>query len=486
MSAAGHHGVCENDYMHIAGDPKFQKMLASNSGGNERLIFSIIGVKVNRKGKSQERALVVTNRAIYNTIPSDIRKCQRRIPLDKLHHLTVSNSCDNFVMHIIGEYDYYFNCARLEILGRVMSDALFQLCSRSLRVDAVSVVDLTDYVITKELAKAGKAWRDDFVSRPVSTPFALKSAMQAELVKKTHVTSPDTVDKDSAAKAASRASPISPRLKESDALPARGGGAEKQSIFEQAKMKRSAKDFDMLKVLGKGAFGKVLLVRDKATKAVYAMKMLHKSVILERQQTDHTKSERHTLEEISHPFIVNLRFAFQTPTKLYLVMDYCSGGELFFHLKHSGIFGINRSKLYCAEIASALGQLHSAHIIYRDLKPENILLDAEGHIRLTDFGLAKESMGAGAVTHTFCGTPEYLAPEILLNKGHDKAVDWWSLGILLYEMLFGLPPFYSENLNEMYRGIISAPLTFPTEFPIAQEVIDIIRGFLTRDPQVCF
>ena len=169
--------------MRINGDPKFQKMLASNSGGNERLVFSIIGVKVNRKGKSQERALLVTNRAIYNTIPSDIRKCQRRIPLEKLHHLTVSNSCDNFVrahsrslnprhsrishihirripssthltsvlqvLHVIAEYDYYFNCPRLEILGRIISDALFQLCNRSLRVDVVTAIDLTDYVISK-------------------------------------------------------------------------------------------------------------------------------------------------------------------------------------------------------------------------------------------------------------------------------------------------------------------------------------------------
>jgi len=200
-----------------------------------------------------------------------------------------------------------------------------------------------------------------------------------------------------------------------------------------------------------------------------------------KNQVEHTKSERHTLEDVGHPFIVTLKYAFQTPQKLYLVMDYMSGGELFFHLKREGVFSEDRARIYAAEIASALGHLHSKKIIYRDLKPENILLDSEGHIRLTDFGLAKEAMDARGHTNTFCGTPEYLAPEILLNKGHGKAVDWWSLGTLLYEMLAGLPPFYSENLNEMYKNILEAGLTFPEEIgPAGQE---LLKGLLDRNPE---
>lgn len=147
-----------------------------------------------------------------------------------------------------------------------------------------------------------------------------------------------------------------------------------------------------------------------------------------------------------------------------MVLDYMAGGELFFWLKKDRRFSENRARLYTAEITLALEALHSANIIYRDLKPENILLDAEGHIRLTDFGLSKDGItGAGAEggTKTFCGTPEYLAPEILENKGHGKAVDWWSLGTLLYEMLCGLPPYYDTNVQRMYHKILHAPLKFP-------------------------
>jgi len=144
-----------------------------------------------------------------------------------------------------------------------------------------------------------------------------------------------------------------------------------------------------------------------------------------------------------------------------MVLDYFNGGELFFHLKREGRFSEKRSKFYAAEICSALECLHSKGIIYRDLKPENILLDYEGHIKLTDFGLSKDSLKGEMITHTFCGTPEYLAPEVLQQQGHGKAVDWWSFGTLLYEMMTGLPPFYNQNLNIMYERILHAPIPLP-------------------------
>jgi len=222
-------------------------------------------------------------------------------------------------------------------------------------------------------------------------------------------------------------------------------------------------------------------VRKKDTEEILALKTLQKELVIAKNQVQHTKSERHALEDVSHPFIVRMKYAFQTPQKLYLVMEYMSGGELFFHLKRDGLFSEERARFYTAEIASALGHLHSHKIIYRDLKPENILLDADGHIRLTDFGLAKEAMDARGHTNTFCGTPEYLAPEILLNKGHGKAVDWWSLGTLLYEMIAGLPPFYSENLNEMYKNILEAPLEFTEE--ISPHARSVLSGFLQRIPE---
>jgi len=209
-------------------------------------------------------------------------------------------------------------------------------------------------------------------------------------------------------------------------------------------------DFELLKVIGKGSFGKVMQVKKKDDGQIYAMKVLRKEAIIARKQVDHTRAEKAILQKIEHPFIVKLNYAFQTEDKLYMVLDFVNGGELFFHLKKEGKFSEERVRLYSAEIALALHHLHSRDIVYRDLKPENILIDADAHICITDFGLSKEII-SDEVTHTFCGTPEYLAPEVLKGQGHGCPVDWWSLGTLIYEMLTGLPPFYSQNINIMYQ-----------------------------------
>ncbi|KNC52144.1 AGC protein kinase [Thecamonas trahens ATCC 50062] len=251
-------------------------------------------------------------------------------------------------------------------------------------------------------------------------------------------------------------------------------------IYTKTGGKVCAQDFDMLKVIGKGSFGKVMQVRKKDTGQVMALKILKKSMLIERNQVEHTMSERQIMHKISHPFIVNLLYAFQTPEKLYLVMEYVNGGELFFHLKNEGRFSEERVKLYVAELSCALGHLHSFDIVYRDLKPENILLDHEGHIKITDFGLSKQFESPNETTETFCGTPEYLAPEILQGKGHGKGVDWWSLGTLMYEMLTGLPPFYSQNVNVMYQKILGGTLTFPDI--ISADAREVLEGMLNRDP----
>lgn len=248
----------------------------------------------------------------------------------------------------------------------------------------------------------------------------------------------------------------------------------------------SINDFDLLKVLGKGSFGKVMLVKkkDDPTETLYALKTLRKAELVKRNQLAHTSTERTILQSIHCPFLVHLVYAFQTPEKLYMVIDYMAGGELFFWLKRERRFSENRCRLYTAEISCALEALNDANIIYRDLKPENILLDADGHLRLTDFGLAKGGIsgsGAEGGTKTFCGTPEYLAPEILENKGHGKAVDWWAMGTLLYEMLSGLPPFYDTNVQRMYHKILHDPLKFPKgDKALSEPARDILRGLLER------
>ncbi|KAI8495889.1 PREDICTED: serine/threonine-protein kinase Sgk3-like isoform X2 [Branchiostoma belcheri] len=241
-------------------------------------------------------------------------------------------------------------------------------------------------------------------------------------------------------------------------------------------------DFDFLKVIGKGSFGKVLLARHKTDSNFYAVKVLQKKVIMKRNEAKHIMAERNVLlKNLKHPFLVGLHYSFQTPDKLYFVLDYVNGGELFFHLQRERYFPEPRARFYAAEIASALGYLHSLNIIYRDLKPENILLDSQGHVVLTDFGLCKEGIEASATTSTFCGTPEYLAPEVLRKQAYDRSVDWWCLGAVLYEMLYGLPPFYSRDTAEMYENILYKPLKLRTN--ISPAARHILEGLLQKEKE---
>lgn len=238
--------------------------------------------------------------------------------------------------------------------------------------------------------------------------------------------------------------------------------------------------FELLKVIGKGSFGKVMQVRKRDTSRIYAMKTLRKAHIVSRSEVTHTLAERTVLAQVNCPFIVPLKLSFQSPDKLYLVLAFVNGGELFHHLQQEGRFSEERSRFYAAELLLALEHLHGFQVIYRDLKPENILLDYTGHIALCDFGLCKLNMDDDKTTHTFCGTPEYLSPEILLGQGYTKAVDWWTLGVLLYEMLVGLPPFYSEDVNEMYRKILQDPLRFPED--VHSDARALLTLLLLRDP----
>ncbi|RXG43434.1 hypothetical protein VDGE_00776 [Verticillium dahliae] len=247
--------------------------------------------------------------------------------------------------------------------------------------------------------------------------------------------------------------------------------------------KLQIEDFELLKLVGKGSFGKVMQVRKKDTHRIYAVKTIRKAHIISRSEVAHTLAERSVLAQINNPFIVPLKFTFQSPAKLYFVLAFINGGELFHHLQKEQRFDVNRSRFYTAELLCALECLHGFNVIYRDLKPENILLDYQGHIALCDFGLCKLDMKDEDRTNTFCGTPEYLAPELLMGQGYQKTVDWWTLGVLLYEMLTGLPPFYDENTNEMYRKILSEPLHFPGHDIVPPAAKDLLIKLLNRKPE---
>ncbi|KAI9913102.1 hypothetical protein PsorP6_006012 [Peronosclerospora sorghi] len=244
----------------------------------------------------------------------------------------------------------------------------------------------------------------------------------------------------------------------------------------------SVSDFDLIKVIGKGSIGKVFLVRKKDTLVVYAMKVLRKKNVVRHGLEEHIKTERLILEEIDHPFIARLRFSFQTKDKLYLVTDYCSGGELFHHMSDNG-FSYELCRFYTAELVLGLEHLHQLKVAYRDLKPENILVEASGHLRITDFGLSKLNVVSDKGAQTLVGSPEYLAPEVYNMQKYGYAVDWWSLGVFVYEMLTGVHPFFDENREIMVKKIMtpgSVTTSMPPEMP--PEAASLIRGLLTFNP----
>ena len=239
-------------------------------------------------------------------------------------------------------------------------------------------------------------------------------------------------------------------------------------------------------MLSTGTFGQVYQVRKKDTQRIYAMKVLSKKVIVQKKEVAHTLGERNILVRTAmtdSPFIVALKFSFQTQTDLYLVTDYMSGGELFWHLQKEGKFNEARGKFYIAELILALQHLHQHDIVYRDLKPENILLDANGHVALCDFGLSKANLSKDATTNTFCGTTEYLAPEVLLDEqGYTKMVDFWSLGVLVFEMCCGWSPFYADDTQQMYKNIAFGKVRFPKD-TLSQAGREFVKGLLNRNPK---
>ncbi|KAL7713505.1 Protein kinase C [Entamoeba marina] len=242
------------------------------------------------------------------------------------------------------------------------------------------------------------------------------------------------------------------------------------------------KDFIHICFLGKGAYGKVFLVKMKNTDDYFAMKTIEKKQVIEYEEIEHTMSERRILSKLHHPFLVNLHYSFQTPSHLFYIIDYCPGGELYYYLQKKRSVTEEDAKFYAAQILLAIEHLHSSRIVYRDIKPENILIDSDGYLRLTDFGLSKENVGKDNTTGTFCGTPEYLAPEVVIGKNYAESVDWWGFGILIYEMIHGNAPFTSEDIQDLFQLIVHTPLKFPTESYPSLECKECITQLLVKDP----
>uniref|UniRef100_A0A8C3XJ52 Protein kinase C iota type n=1 Tax=Chelydra serpentina TaxID=8475 RepID=A0A8C3XJ52_CHESE len=265
------------------------------------------------------------------------------------------------------------------------------------------------------------------------------------------------------------------------------------SIRESGKPSSSMglQDFDLLRVIGRGSYAKVLLVRLKKTERIYAMKVVKKELVNDDEDIDWVQTEKHVFEQASnHPFLVGLHSCFQTESRLFFVIEYVNGGDLMFHMQRQRKLPEEHARFYSAEISLALNYLHERGIIYRDLKLDNVLLDSEGHIKLTDYGMCKEGLRPGDTTSTFCGTPNYIAPEILRGEDYGFSVDWWALGVLMFEMMAGRSPFdivgSSDNPDQntedyLFQVILEKQIRIPRSLSV--KAASVLKSFLNKDPK---
>ena len=408
---------------------------------DESLLWSGVSVKINHRGKRQERMFVLTNNRVFNLgkkknklLKLFSKKIKRSFKIESITGVSYSIISNNFVFHIASEYDYYLcSSDKDEILRCVMA------VQKSLKMDPLKFYMVEDIDLHKYV-RFEKQTQDKL---PAVTPQKLDLKSFDAMLKQKRQELENSIN-------------------------------NTEVIISQDNAKITENSFEILKTIGKGYFGRVFLVEKKDTQQLYALKVISKLDIIKRNFFENLKNEKKIMESIKNPFVVNLDYCFSSPSYVFFAMKFKQGGELYHHLRKMLRFPEKTAKFYACQILSGLVYLHSMDVVHRDLKPENILIDEKGNACLADFGISKV-LDPNTTTKSFVGTPEYVAPEVVLQKGHNKSVDVWCYGILLYEMVYGLPPFYNKNKNTMLNWIVKAEPTFPKMVEISDQLQNLIR-----------
>ena len=439
----------EYDFLNYAKDYKIK----NNITRDEEILFSDKVKKINKKGWNQDRHIILTDKAIYNLKKTSLK---RRIDYKTIIGITVSKVSDEFIIHCEDiDYDYHFNSKRKKIIIEIITKYLESIKGEELKLFEIGVDKLNTFVTTKKdkekqqgisrMPTYGQINVNDYL-------FGNKSKTDVNVI-----------------------------------IPKKG--KKRPSTFQNIGV--SYNDFEVIKIIGRGAVGKISLVKYKDGK-LYAMKSMRKDQLISEGIADNVLIERNILLEGQCEFILTLSFFFQSPERIYFITPFIKGGDLYHKLKNEIYLQEKIVQFYAAQIAIALQHLHDLGIAYRDLKPENILIDEDGYIKLCDFGASVRIRGTEK-ENSFAGSPEYASPEMITYEGHSFMSDWWSFGILIYELLYGNTPFYNIDKNRMFDLINSGSLSFPKyiqiegeekprHYKISDDAKSLISKLLIKDP----
>ena len=429
--------------------------IKNNVTREEEIQFSDTVQKINKNGWKQSRNLVLTDKAIYNLKKKELK---RRIDYTKIIGITLSKQSDEFVIHCLElDYDYQFISQKKKTIVEIIAKNYELIKEEELKLFEINVKNLNQFVTTKKekekqqsksrMPKTGQINVKDYL-------FGNKSKTDVNIFQ----------------------AKIS----------------KKSNSINFKNIQANYEDFEIKSVIGRGSVGKILLAKYIKDGKYYAIKSMRKDQIISEGIADNILVEKNILIKSQCEFILKLSFFFQTPERIYYVTPFIKGGDLYHKLKSEIFFKEDLVRFYTAQIAVALQYLHNLEITYRDLKPENILLDEDGYIKLCDFGSSVIIRGTEKVKN-FAGSPEYAAPEIITYSGHNFMCDWWSLGILIYELLYGNTPFFNMDKTRMYDLINTGAISFPKfiqiegeekprNYKVSEDAKNIISKFLEKDP----